>query len=311
MLSEYNERLTGLQEKITRCSRMDGMLRELRAQETELAQQVGELTMLLFKEQEDVDRLTGGFRAVFYAVLGKRKEMLEKEREEVLRASVQLAAAKAELKRVQEEKERIDWEAGQIKKYEREYRETLEQKLKAMKELGVFAGEIMEAEENRRRIDAELKEIGEAMTAGRRVMNQIESISDQMNGAEGHAVWDTWFGGGLIADAAKYSHLEEAQQGIQCLEALLRKFRTELADISVRADVCVHVGDGLKAADVFFDNIFADHAVLSRIRESQESLKSIGRQVQKAMDRLHEMERELTAQRGRIGREITALAGRI
>ena len=76
MLSEYNRKLDELRGKMARRGKLDSILYELRKQETELAARVGELASQLQMEQADIDRLTGGFRSIFYAVIGKRAAQL-------------------------------------------------------------------------------------------------------------------------------------------------------------------------------------------------------------------------------------------
>ena len=88
MLTAYNEKLNELREKMARNGKAESMLCQLRKQEAVLCARVGELATQLQLEQADVDRLTGGFRSIFYAVIGKKKEMLEKEQAEVLAASM-------------------------------------------------------------------------------------------------------------------------------------------------------------------------------------------------------------------------------
>ena len=69
-------------------------------------------------------------------------------------------------------------------------------------------------------------------------------------------------GGGLMADLAKYEELDDAQKQIEQLQVELRRFKTELADVEITADLQVTVDSFLKFADFFFDGLFADWAVL-------------------------------------------------
>ena len=42
-------------------------------------------------------------------------------------------------------------------------------------------------------------------------------------------------------DTAKYSHMDEAQRRIQSLQRTLSRFRAELADVSIQADLQLQV----------------------------------------------------------------------
>ena len=74
-------------------------------------------------------------------------------------------------------------------------------------------------------------------------------------------------GGGLIADLAKHSRLDDAQASVEYLQSQLRAFRTELADVTISADFQVNIDGFLRVADYVFDGIFADWAVLDRINQ--------------------------------------------
>ena len=85
--------------------------------------------------------------------------------------------------------------------------------------------------------------------------------------------WGTFdvFGGGLLSDLQKHSHLDSAQEMIEDLQERLRRFRTELSDVNMenRAELQVNIQGFLRFADYFFDNIFTDWTVLNRISESK------------------------------------------
>lgn len=77
---------------------------------------------------------------------------------------------------------------------------------------------------------SQLRELEEAIGAGNAALQQASVVLDSLSSAAGWGTWDL-LGGGLISDLAKYSHLDNAQQNIQQLQALLSRFRTELADV--------------------------------------------------------------------------------
>ena len=81
-------------------------------------------------------------------------------------------------------------------------------------------------------------------------------------------------GGGLMADLAKYEELDDAQEQIEQLQVELRRFKTELSDVEIAADLQVTVDSFLKFADFFFDGLFADWAVLDHINQAQSRWKT-------------------------------------
>ena len=134
-------------------------------------------------------------------------------------------------------------------------------------------------------LDAQERELREAISAGNMALGEIQSIQRSLSSAEGWGTWDV-FGGGMISDMAKYSHMDEAQRRIQSLQRTLSRFRAELADVSIQADLQLQVDGFLRFADYFFDNIFTDWAVLDRIRRSQSQMEQAERSVQTILYRL-------------------------
>ena len=104
-------------------------------------------------------------------------------------------------------------------------------------------------------------------------------------------------GGGLLTDMAKYGHLDSAQQQVEQLQVYLRRFKTELADVEIRADLDVRVEGGLQFADFFFDNIFTDWAVRDRIHDFQTQAHQVWEQISGTLDRLETMETETRKER--------------
>ncbi len=307
MPERYDERLHALREEMAHARKQEAVLRELIVQRDELAAKTGELARQLQLEQEDVDRLSGGFRSIYYAIIGKKKGMLEKEQAEALAASLKYETARKELDEVQKDVDRVGWEAGRMGQLEREYRAILDKKVAAMKEFGLEAEKITRLEEQKEYIGTQILEVKEAIAAGGRVLGQIACIARSLEDAEGMGRLDL-AGGGLITTAVKHMHLDDAQSGVQKLQALLRAFRTELADLSVQADVQAQTDGFTRFADWFFDGFISDWTVLSRIHDSQNSLRKTEWQAEQVMERLRQMEREMKKKQEALDGEIRALA---
>ena len=97
-------------------------------------------------------------------------------------------------------------------------------------------------------------------------------------------------GGGLISTLAKHSSLDEAQDQVQQLQTKLRRFKTELADVTIHTDMQVNVDGFLRFADYFFDGLFADWAVLDKISQSQSSVQTTKNQIESVLSMLRSME---------------------
>ena len=114
-------------------------------------------------------------------------------------------------------------------------------------------------------------------------------------------------GGGIITHMAKHGHLDDAQANIMALQGMLRKFKTELADINIQANMQVNVDGFLRFADYFFDGLFADWAVGDRISESQSSVMSVRYKIEQAMNKLTGMDQAADKQIAALKAKIEEL----
>ena len=122
-----------------------------------------------------------------------------------------------------------------------------------------------------------------------------------LGSAESWSAWDTFGGGGLITDMVKYDRLDQVAEVLRRADLALHAFTRELADVHLAGVEGVQVDGLTRTFDVFFDNIFSDLAVRSRIQDA-------GRRVHRAVS---DVDRTLVglSERGRgIAAELAALA---
>ena len=148
------------------------------------------------------------------------------------------------------------------------------------------------------------KEIREAVSAGQSALGTADSVLSELEDADGWNTWDLIGGGGIITHMAKHGHLDDAQEKVEQLQGKLRRFKTELADINIQADMQVNIDGFLRFADYFFDGLFADWAVGDKISESQSSVQEVKNQINSALSKLSSMDvasdREIAALKSRI-----------
>lgn len=289
-MTHFDEQLKTLQEKIARFHQLSSVLQELQRQRADLAEQVCRLEAIKLDEQADVDRLEGrSLTAFFYNVIGKMDEQLSKERQEAYAARVKYDAAARELEAVNDDIRRCEGEFRELHDCERQYKAVLQAKAAALKEAGgANVEELLGLEERFAFLESQKKELCEAISAGNAAQSTASSVLSSLDSAEGWGTWDM-LGGGVLADIAKHSHLDEAQSAIEMLQSQLRRFKTELADISIQADLQVSVDGFLRFADFFFDNLFTDWAVMEQISQSQNQVKNTIHQIECVLDRLNAM----------------------
>lgn len=284
----YKEQLDQLREKMARKRKLSTEVAALEDQCSGLAARVQQLKEETYKEQLDVDQLENFSAAkLFYQIMGKLDERLEKEQAELYAAALRYDSARQELHAVEADLAARREELSLLGNCEAEYNRLLEARARELRQdpQSPTASRLLALEERQAQLAARSKELQEAIQAGYNALSDISSIESALSSAEGWGTWDV-FGGGLISDMAKYSHLDDAQQQINGLQRSLSRFRTELADVDIRTGIQVEVDSFLRFADYFFDNIFTDWAVLDRIRRTQSQIHEVDGSVRTILYRL-------------------------
>lgn len=286
----FNEDLKQLKEQTIQKKKAETELSDLRLQKQTLTQKLKELEKIKAKEEKDVERLErGSLTAFFFEMIGKKEERLDKEEQEARLAAVKYETAREELVMVERE---ISLREGRIRELsgcEERYADALEEKLRKVRLEGTEeTATLLRLEEQMYQIESQMREIREAIDAGKKALGTVEEALDSLDSADGWATWDTFGGGGLLADIAKHDHLDEAQAKINTLQVELRKFKTELADVKIHADLQVQIEECLKFADFFFDGLFADWAVMDKIEESISAVKNTRNEIMSVLSKLEE-----------------------
>lgn len=305
----YDEQLQTLQQQLARKKHLEALLQDLRRQKAEIEEKVARLKTIRDKEQSDVERLEGrGLTAFFYSVVGKKEEKLDEQRREASTAAVKYDVAMQELDLVLRRIGKYESELATLQGCEMKYAYTLKEKVKAIKALNSPAAEkILMYEEQIANLENQKKEIREAISAGSKSKSIAEQVLSELDDAEGWGTWDL-LGGGMLSDLAKHSSLDDAQEEIEHLQVQLRRFKTELADVTIRADMQVNIDGFLRFADYFFDGLFADWAVLDRIEESQAEVKKTIQQIQAVLDKLNSMLNKIEKEQAQTQASLDALA---
>ncbi len=115
------------------------------------------------------------------------------------------------------------------------------------------------------------KEVREAVAAGERALGSLRNAQKCLDGAKNWGIVDMP-GGGLVSSLVKRSKMDDAAGYMEEAKADLRKFQKELRDVSVSMDLRMEIGSFLSFADVFFDNLFVDVMVQSKINEARDQV---------------------------------------
>ena len=223
-------------------------------------------------------------------------EKLDKERQEAYAARVKYDAALHDLSSVDADLEQIQNRLERLSDCERQYQAALSEKIKSIKvSAHPAAQQIAESESRIAALKVQKRELLEAINAGKTALHTVNEVLETLDNAEGWSTWDV-MGGGLMADLAKYEELDDAQKQIEQLQVELRRFKTELADVEITADLQVTVDSFLKFADFFFDGLFADWAVLDHINQAQSRVENTKGKIKRVLALLKKMREDVDVQ---------------
>jgi hypothetical protein len=268
--------------------------RDLLAVEAELREQsarFAELAARLDKESVDVKKLEQmSLTALFYQVLGSREEQLEKERQELLSAQLRHRQAQKQLEFLQEEKRSLLQRLEGLAGVESEYESLLFEKERVLRQSDqAVAKDLVAFSEQMAELRAELREITEAIAAGKDARAGLGQVVESLGSAGNWGIWDM-FGGGFIATAIKHSRIDEAREVVEVVQAKIGQFKRELSDVQKHVDLQIHIGELAYFADFFFDGLITDWIVQSRIEDSLRQSKQAKEQIAQTLRQLEDLQ---------------------
>jgi DNA repair exonuclease SbcCD ATPase subunit len=307
-MNTYGSELDALREKLARKGKIEAMLPGLRTQLEALQAEEERLAQIRAQEQSDVDRLEeASLSAFFYSILNRKEEKLDREKAEAYAAAIKHDAAVRQTEATRQDLGELEAELAGLSGIEQRYQTALDARAAAIKaENPAYGAELCHIEDRLGFLTAQCREIDEALCAGQSALSQILSIEKELDSAEGWGTWDL-LGGGLISGLAKHSHLDEAQSQVNALQDQLRRYRTELTDVTIQADVQAQIDGFLRFSDFFFDGLFADWAVLDSIHNSQAQIASTHAQVDAVQRRLESMKETVQAEEERLKTQLEEL----
>lgn len=138
-----------------------------------------------------------------------------------------------------------------------------------------------------------VKEIDEAMEAGNMALSKLTDAGAALHEAHSYSTWDTFLGGGFMATALKHEKLNKTNSYIHDAQMALQRFHNELLDVKeIRHDTLEINTDGFVLfTDYFFDNIFTDWSIHSKITTS---MNQISRVIDDVANTIRELEQKLS-----------------
>lgn len=293
-----------LRKRLDERNRLVSKLETVESQLEEHEKKIMELERSLSKEQLDLHNMDRfSLVNIYRKWKGTHEELREKEYQE---------AAKAELKLNEHEQMVQD-----LRKDEKDMRENLKTYVEIDAEWDRFlsekksylkvhasevASEINQYLEQFTELERLLVEMDEAMEAGRKAKVALSRALEKMRSAKSMSTWDTFFGGGLIVTAMKHGSLNESEDALHHAQLHLRRFETELADVKEyrNSGLGVERGSFLTFADYFFDDIFSEWTIHSRIKSSIDNIEDTLNQVSNIVNSLATRRSEVEARKHEV-----------
>lgn len=260
---------------------------ELKAQETALRRNITTMESMLpdlkydaEKQQNDVDSMeNGGIMSMFFSVIGKHEERLEKERQEAHAAAIKYQDALQACQSMHHELEDIRSRLDTIGNCEEAFCMALKKKQEQiLASNSADAAKLKSLADQAIQYQTAQREIREALVAGEHVLQQISSIEETLRSASNWGMVDM-FSDGFISDVVKYGKIDDAKRKFERLNQLLRTYSKELQDLNLKLNLTTNISSGMQFADFFFDGFIADSIALDKINRMRDEISEIRRRV--------------------------------
>ena len=261
----------------------------------DLEKHVADLRLILDSETTDVEKLESFSAAKIWAHL-RGSHATDLERETAEREAARYAVAEAEVRRdvMRRDRAALESRIAELGDVEARYRRAIAEKEAWVgANGGESAGVLAEIAVRRGELVALDKEGREAFAAGRAAQDLLAHAASLLGNAGSWSTWDAFGGGGLLTDMMKYDNVDRATEALRRADLALTAFSRELADVDLPQVQGVQVDQMMRTFDVWFDNIFSDMAVRSRIQDASRRVEHALRQVEQALAALGEKGRDI------------------
>lgn len=261
---------------------------QTRTELEKLRQQQATLRSQWENERADVDRLNRlSWASVYYALLNRKEEQLSQEEAEAQQAQLRYDAITAALTKRRQQLESQQTQLADYYDVDTDYEQRIGTKRVLLtNSLGNAYQPYKQQLASLTASNLLMQELQEAHAAGLRALDEVIALNRLLNQARNLGTWDM-LGGSTLSSVMKYNKLDAVREQSYRVTHTLQQFRAEYADLnrSFTADWQFDQGT-TRFVDIFFDNIFTDAAVQSRIRQAHETAQALGNQLVSAIETL-------------------------
>lgn len=289
MLEELNRELVNVKEKLLKKKKLQNSVNLTREELQKESDRKVQLEIIFKDEDNDVKKLESkGITSIFYSILGSKHQQLEKERQELLSAMLKYDDCCKSVLELERELALYKASLNSLIGVELEYETVMKHKEEIIIQLNDDNSQkILQFIDNLSDLQVQKKELKEAITAGEAVQIELGRVINSLESAQGWGTWDI-LGGGLLATAAKHSHIDQAKEYAHIAKGALILFQNELSDVRLTMNIDINIGSFETFADYFFDGLISDWVVQSGIHESLDGVQSVATNVDGVIDSLKE-----------------------
>lgn len=275
-MEDINKRIEDVKDKMARISELESDVKKLTNQMKALIPK-RDMEYHSMKEQENTLKKLQGFSVsgFLHSLRGSKLERLDecKNQYDTSRASYNRLCKEIDelTNRIIELNGHISLGEGLIKEYAALLKE--KERLILSSAHNGAQNELTSIENQKKMLQDAIKEINEAISAGKQLLIGLERVKKHLDSAGNWGVADM-LGGGMLVTMAKHSKISDAKQEVNRVQVLLRNFQRELQDLGGKIDINLEIGSFLTFADYFFDGLFADWAVQSKINDAKNKVSS-------------------------------------
>lgn len=128
-------------------------------------------------------------------------------------------------------------------------------------------------------------QITEAINLTNQILGYVEQAERSLSSARNWGFFDV-LGGGFIVDMIKHHKLGKAREAMESVNYLMQRLQQVLGSLQLPADYRMEIGNFATFADFFFDGVFADLYMQSKIMQSLDEVRRLKNKLYELKSRL-------------------------
>ncbi len=303
-LEVINQELADAGRELEEAERLDSMLKDIEEQQNRCRQSLVQAKAVLEKEEQDVEEIERlSFTSFIARIKGQLKERTEQEHRDAVAAKARCDATSCNLDDLEQRSQALREERAQLGDPQSRYEVLLQEKEAVLLTSGAdSASRLDEIGHRIHALDAQLREVGEAFSAGKSAAWELEQMSNELAKTADWDHLDLMDGENVHATIHK-ERLDSTRQQSEKACAALERLRRELWDVVFQNVPDVQLDDFTSFTDCLDEGIFEDLYVQEKFQRAQDCVTDALCEVEHALSLLQERQAVLQPQCDALKRE--------